>query len=337
MLSSTAREYLDWSSLPDLHRTSHLLTKHQQRMLGTTFYRLVTYPQRFKRSPIYEQMAGLALMSNWDLRHKFCYCGIQQQRCLLWKFCPFCCYLKKLNLAERYLTKFHSRRWFFQTISYRGEVNFTEESLDDVEDYWNAGGSALRRLKSDGQIDGAVWSEEISVHSFDPLLVRPHIHALLTCETVSESHDATTQQLVEEFVGNGWDPESGDYQPDPDAIVRLQPDSLTLPLQSQADFSNVLFYMIKPINLAEPYNRAFSSGTADVLAVNQNVNQFFAGHRLHTDGRKQLQTIGNLDPRNRSGFIGVSKEIRATSRHKTEIRQLLKALASENTETGLIS
>lgn len=300
-----ARAALDRSSLRVLRRNRRLLSCHQRQMLEATLTRMEAYPQCFDRSGSdYQQRSGIVLMSDWERAHKFTHCTFHGRSCGLWKFCPYCAYVRRNALVEKFLPFFHLTRWHFLTISFTGHLLFGPESPDDITDYWNACLGAIRSLERESVISGAICVEELHIRCLDPCRVLPHCHFLISADEVS---DGTLDDLEERVRAHVCTVPCQDFdgvEPNRDAEIRLPVTTRCCELESERDLDRVLRYLVKPIDIVEPYETAIRNLDEDELEgriqLNQNTEQFLQGHAIYSEDRRQMSYLGNLDARTRA-------------------------------------
>ena len=246
-------------------------------------------------------------MSDWHNAHKFTHCGFHGRRCGLWKFCPYCAYLRRKKLVEKYLPLFHRTRWHFLTISFTGHLLFGPESPDDITDYWNACRGTIRSLVRESVISGAICVEELHVHCLDPCLVLPHCHFLISAGEVTDGTLADLEERVRAHVCTLPCLESARPEIDPDAEIRLPVTTRCGELESEQDLDRVLRYLVKPIDIVEPYETAIRELDAEDLdgraQLNHLVDQVFQGHAVYSEDRQQMSYSGNLDARTRARCI----------------------------------
>jgi hypothetical protein len=190
---------LDHSNLDVLEAHRWLLSAFQRDLLSALRDRILTYPERFERSPAYAQLAGLILMSAWPHRRRFCYCSIRNRFCGQWKLCPYCGYVKRRQLRLRFLSAFHRARWWFLTISFHGSMLMDAPDWCDLALYWGACRHAVRALVRERVFAGAIKVEEVSVLGLLPVEVRPHSHFLVAAGQVNADDVAELATLVSAY------------------------------------------------------------------------------------------------------------------------------------------
>lgn len=327
---------LNATDLDEVTQHRHLLTYQQRVELGTIHYRLEAYPQRFARGLRYAQTAGLVLLSDWPSRRRFCYCSIRKGLCGLWKLCDHCSYRKRTLLRQRFLTQFSRSRWWFLTISFDGVLPFEGHFAEDMGLYWDACHEAVRSMVRDGSFLGAVKVEELHVQSLLPLKVLPHCHFLIAADDVTVGQIEDLRQLVLAHRGTQPDWGTGEMARDEAERVDLEVSTKTYLLPTEGDFSRVMGYLIKPMNLVTPYLNAWPeaslNGREGVPDLNANVVEFFDGYVENCYSRHQLDYMGILDARTRSRCIAVPKAMRVQPAHKARVNALLREFADEATD-----
>jgi hypothetical protein len=240
---------LNQSSLLELKRHVHLLNSEVQTRLKAIEGRIKSWPEKFDREgQHYREYAGIIAMSDLNQGHRLCHCFICNQPCGVWKLCPYCAWRRKMELHKKFLPRFHQHRWYAMTIAFTGYLVLCPAG-DDIALYWKACVYAVKRMVEEGCFDGAVWSEELHIASFETQRVHPHLHIVILADTITMNEIERLKRYVREFQNRIWDLEEARFVVDEFARVALEVTTCTRFVRNRYHLANALAYLTKPINL----------------------------------------------------------------------------------------
>lgn len=243
----------------------------------------------------------------------------------------------------------------------------------DLDTYFQAIRFALKAMYDEGEIRGAILTDEIHLESLYPVpLVTPHAHILLlSAHPITQAHLDHFKTLMLQFRGQFRDaashttddPAWARYRrkvalfktgivktktrkppmamvTDPRLKVEL-PISLDLkPIPTQDDFAAVLGYPAKPIALASAYRKTrailIRENPQDLDLLAQNIDEFFVGSDLLLAKRRSPAYFGACDARRKRGtpYIGAPGGLLRDGDHRDETKALLAKLNAETKVTA---
>jgi hypothetical protein len=252
-------------------------------------------------------------------------CGRPQGTCSIycnkWFVCERCAQRQVAKSFARYADSFHKGTFHFLTISFHGDLPFTETTNTQILDHWEAINSAVEEMCNSGIWTGAYWVDELAVNSFLPLRVNPHAHAIIHAVRISEADLEDLNNLISSYQGDDDIP----------VEITLSPSILHRSIPSQRDFENTIAYLTKAINLVKPYNAAWrehiTSNPGNAYLLNREARELLEGLPellKQLKGKRRLRCKGTLDSRNKH-FIGTrfdSGRIRKSTNTKRRKRSL---------------
>lgn len=287
------------------HLMAHdsFLTDGQLYLLEQINYKVKSHPERFAQpNDHYLENACLIATSDWEDAASFSYCGLYGRRCRKWLLCPFCAYLAKQRALEAYFINFAQSSWHHLRASISKDFKAEPPFHEDVVTIWNTCSHAVRTLRDDGIIGGALTRFELRL-SFLPLEVYPHSHSLL--EARDASHEAIRAGIRASL---GLLAER--YETSPDVSV--------IEVSDERHFANVLSYLYKSQDIADPYMAAIRPGDSDqIFALNMEVEDFLSFLDEVRAGRHLVRSIGSMHHAS-SGSLRVPKGRRRESREEVE-------------------
>ncbi len=213
---------------------------------------------------------------------------------------------------------YHRGHWHLLTISFNGQQPFaTNADAHACLNYWDGGNTAIQNLVSQQLIRGACWVEEFKALQFLPLLVMPHVHALVEADEVGTAAlDAVTQALTR-------------YRNEQHEPLALTPNLHVKRLNSQKALFDTIQYLFKPLDLLEAYQSAWprvaAHGRSEAWQLNSQTRDLSLGVQEITKKRMQLRTKGNLNANHRE-YIGVPRAERGRHRRLlNEVRETVEA------------
>ena len=189
-------------------------------------------------------------------------------RCFQDWFCTFCAYLKGQDLLKKYAGAWEPGGWFQMVLSLEIGVCPSDPEHDFMGDVLDAMVAAVKRLQNANHMRGYVAWLEIKVHQFYPyLIVTPHIHVLLRCESPPDPRGLSIL-VTDEWIRRG---------------LRAFLDVFIAPVRSEAHFYESLAY-VKPIDLLGPYHRGYRAAKADgnVELLHREIREFFDALTIET-------------------------------------------------------
>lgn len=369
---------LDTSNIRLLQRCRRLLNEEQRELLSIVRHREARslYLQRQAAKENYllrtqpgdhvrwSQLArlGIALMSSWERRWQFVYCGHgnrvnKRGLCHIYRYCQTCNYAFRAKPLIAEFTSdasFYKASWMFVTVSFTtnqsnagsffsadaGEhfdvakpdciyeilggydacptrINDLELGVDDPEEItacWNAGHDAIKVLKRDQRINGYLSSDDLAVR-FNTAIQNG---VFCECAGLGHTHHVITKAPGEKFsIGDVEEIEK-------EATASLQRSYPGIALYVSVKgfavldaetLGCLLRYVIKPVNIVEPYGTALRSGSAEaeggtvlpafMEALNTGVDYLFdALENGIFEGRRCLRRGGVLVRGKQTGYIG---------------------------------
>jgi hypothetical protein len=372
---------LDTSNIKTLHRYRRLLNDAQrellsivrcreaksmylQRQVAKENYLLRTQPDDHAR---WSQLArlGIALMSTWERRRQFVYCGHgnrvnKRGLCHIYRYCLTCNNAFRAKpLIEEFANEaaFYRASWMFVTVSFTtnpanagcffspdagdhfdvtkpnciyeilGQYDACPTRINDLDDLdrheydpevitacWNAGHDATKTLKRDKRFTGYLGSDDLAMR------FNTTIHNGIFCECAGLGH---THHLITKSPGETFGIEDVE-EIEKEATSSLQRAYPGIHLYVSVKgfvvldaetLARLLRYVIKPLNVAEPYGWAVKSDEAkdhngdfipDFMAsLNTGVDYLFdALENGIFEGRRGLRRGGVLVRGKNTGYIG---------------------------------
>lgn len=372
---------LDTSDIKMLHRYRRLLTEEQrellnivrcreakslylQRQAAKENYIMRTQPDAHAR---WSQLArlGIALMSAWERRRQFVYCGHgnrvnKRGLCHIYRYCLTCNNAFRAKpLIEEFANEatFFRATWMFVTVSFTtnpanagcffspdagdhfdvtkphciyeplGQYDSCPTRINDLDDLdrheydpevitacWNAGHDATKTLKRDKRFTGYLGSDDLA------LRFNTKIWNGIFCECAGLGH---THHVITKYPGENFG------IADVEEIEREATSSLQraypgihlyvsvkgFVVLDAETLARLLRYIIKPLNVAEPYGWAVKSDDAKdhdgnflpgfMASLNTGVDYLFdALENGIFEGRRGLRRGGVLVRGKRTGYIG---------------------------------
>ena len=106
--------------------------------------------------------------------------------------------------------------------------------------------------------------------------------------------------------------ESNGSEPNPNADIRLPVSVRCCELETEQDLDWVLRYLVKPVDIVEPYETAIAQIDVkdfdEQLQLNQLADQLLNGHLEFTDRRQQMIYVGNLDTRSKAHILAAQQQ-----------------------------
>ncbi len=341
--------YLKHSSLLELDRHSNLLDGRQKDYLSVIARKMDYKPIRWRRDgQNYAQNAGIMLMSDSDHRQNFAYCGINGDRCKLWKICPFCNWEAKREMLRRFVTAYSVGTWWFLTVSWKTSVQFDLYNHTDLIHRWDAARYAVRRMVEERFFHGAIIREEFAIHSIYPVLdALPHLHVLVQADEVTKEMLELLRRLMAEYLGemkipqnkrtldDGWSWADKRHRwavPDRPVIISAVPDTKTYCIPTQGDLARVISYIMKPMDLSVTYDRAWAECCAVsremAPKINEAMNEMIWSWEMAMIDRKQVLYVGSLHYRS-TAFPGVEVKERESQSFQQVLSILLREMTLE--------
>lgn len=322
---------LNRCDLNEIQENEEFLTADQKVHLQNIQKKLECYPQRFERPEYnYLEESALLLLSSYCKSSKYSLCcakGKQKggDKCKRQHFCPFCNFLTGQRALESYLSAFQKGRFFHVTLSFSGFLNLNQQNHQQIRLYWDACSAALREGVDQGFIRGAYWVEELKVLSFLPMIVLPHLHAIVDADGFSE---ATVKQL-ERVVSKSLRKVAKNNRQ-----TTLQPDILAKPIATEKSFGCTIRYLFKTLDLVQPYREAWEQVKHQnrrlAVELNSEVREFLDCHYQVTNSKTRMHAKGNLHPNN-TNFIGVKKPGR-----RAQQQYVWEVMSSKESELDMV-
>lgn len=334
--ANKVRAAMNYTSLSELEANRAVLTPDEYALVYSTINRINQHPQRFARAgQRYSENAGIMLMSRHIQRGAFCMCSIAGRRCSLWRRCPYCCHFKRMTILRKYLPMFHHGRWFYITLSWVRSLWVESPLVERMDLYWSACDFAVRHLIDSGHIKGAFVYEALHVDSYVPeQRALPHDHLVVLADELTPKIIQTFKDAVKSYTGQKWNSKKKKWEQlsEPDHI-KVEPSTRSYPIPTQSDFSNILSYLVVPVNFAEKYLEAWpaasASGRAGVPLLNQNAIDLIDGCDKLSAGRDGHYYRGALH-HSSGDFHGVKRSVRETREHEQMVLALLRDCADDN-------
>ena len=257
--------------------------------------------------------------------------GNQLGRCNQDWACEYCAYLRGQDMLKKYAEAWAEGLWFDLVLSLAVGVCPADPEHDFMADVLDAMEAIVKRLQAEKRMDGYIAWTEIKVHQFYPhLIVTPHIHVLLRCDSPPDVR-AISMVVVDEWIRRR---------------LEAVPDLFIAPVKSAAHFYELLSY-IKPIDIFGPYDRGYraarDAGRLDVF--HQEVREFFMALRIETSDwqEKYIQRLrapklflvtrrrffyGGTCHGSAKNPLGMKAELRRTKAHQNAVRDKV-AIARE--------
>ena len=237
-------------------------------------------------------------MSDWDDATRYCLCGIRnsfgrRQPCRLWNLCPSCSYWRRKKAAlSAYLTRFRRTSWFLVTISYVARLGSSPLNEYTVRTCWRAAETALRDLQQAGGCRGFISRTEMHLERFLPLQYLPHLHAVVDAECINRESLAARVFAYRH-------PEIGERIAFPVSIHER-------PLRSEKGFANALSYLGKALDVARPYQAAWSVAAEHLRRrapeLNREVDEFLDAFSAFTSDAHQVLYSGTCHVASRNSL-----------------------------------
>ena len=328
---------INYSSIQDIQDHYACLEGSQQLLLGRALDENKSFKHMYTEE--YYANAGLIIGAEPAFAVKFCSCGRgnfknKSGRCTKRHFCPRCSDLKFTkhwdNLGGSFDEVTMFSNYYFVTLSWVENITITDNSwVEACHLHWDALEGALSTASKDKTIRGALVCEELSVHSFHPCTIKPHIHAIVHADYWDEE---TTEQLsLSISAATG---------------VELTPDVQAKPLEKHGDFERTMRYMFKPMNIAKAYTAAwnthYSGSRKEAWRLNSQLKDLLRGHVELTKGnvaedeehaaksRMMIRCLGSMHGKSKD-YVGKRKKKtkKAKKGAKWHTRQKTTALAPE--------
>lgn len=334
--ANKVRAALNYTSLAELEGNRSVLSPGESVLLDCTIKRISHYPHRFAREgQRYSENAGIMLMSRHIQKGAFCMCSIGGRRCSLWRRCAHCCHQKRMTILRKYLPMFHRGRWFYVTLSWRRSLWVESPLVEPLYLYWGACDFALRHLIDAGHIRGAFVYEALYVDSYVPgQRVLPHNHMVLLADELTAAVIETFRSLAKSYTGQRWNSmkRKWEHLAEPE-FIQVEPTTRSYPILTQADFCNILNYLVVPVDFAtkyiEAWPKAAATGRAGVSLLNQNTIDLIDGIDRLSGGRDGHYYRAALH-HSSVDFHGVKKKERETVEHEQKVLALLRECSEDN-------
>ncbi len=225
-----------------------------------------------------QRMARCALPTTWG----------GSGSCQRWHFCSRCAYARKHATWKTFLPAFDGRQFIFVTLGIKQAVVVQgEHDFSAVLPIWNAINGAISSAVKERVILGAFCAEELSIRSFFPLLLNPHLHAVFH---VDDSSDAFLDMIRGFLLGAM-----------PDAISSISSVKAGS-LKGHRDFAYTIAYPTKEIDIVMPYQSAEGRQVPHEI-LNRNCEVFFRGWDRTMYGRTAIRKFGTFHHAS-AGYIG---------------------------------
>jgi hypothetical protein len=189
---------------------------------------------------------------------------------------------------------FYRSQWAFLTCSFGKAPSAYPEEKDRCDLYWGAGRHAIKELREDELIRGAIVRQELALTRFLPLKIRPHTHALV------ETHDRLDEEDIANRMHAYCDKEMGAINP------RWSPRVKVEAIETEEAFKKIINYLYKPIRITYAYHQAWmryvESNPIRAEKLNVEVNDFFAAYAVLTWGTRQVTYLGSFHHAWKRGF-----------------------------------
>lgn len=288
-----------------------LMEDYHQRLLNVA--RSQDHPQLF-----YDNAEYIARLET-QMARRYCYCGISSRGrggrngtfaprfCGKAYFCPGCASTLRGQYVRKYLPAYRPGDFHFVTLSWDGDVPFSNASAHHCLYYWKAIDHVIKRTEQEHLISGAYWYEEISIRRLVPLRVNPHAHGIFHQVVNMDDLILFLREELRLFRTNhGLEPHEVPPNPRPPSL-RWEA------IRSVEMMKSTLSYTVKPLTLSKPYREAADRFLAPELRQNRylvdsNMGEFIRGIddiRLRPNKRNKPRSIGSMNVQKKNGrYIG---------------------------------
>lgn len=329
----TTQMCLDYASPMTPILGGGLLTDGQKKRLEKNEKRFRQNPGTYAERDDRKQHCQIIALSDFEKSKSVCYCGKawglkRWARCREYQYCHVCAYARQAELRERFMRIWGKATVIHATLSFDGSMLLDAPVHPDPLDYFAACKQVIDQLYKDGIVSGAIWSEEIALHSLYPTTkIVPHCHVLLALQP-GDSTPFSLAELIALNVRNelrrrSWgqsepvnnteeEDDDGDHinqiaEPAWDGPI-MPPDVQINTIDSPEYLGNVLGYLVKTVDVLTPYHTAIlaahNEGPEGRFDVNTNLNDFLTALLNWSMKRCKIHYRGVLDARRKKEYIG---------------------------------
>ena len=316
--SPTCFSELNRSDLVEIQEYSNFLEYDQRQMLKKVVRKKEIYPYRFHDG--YLERSALLILSGYSRSLRYSFCSVKNinrmsQPCKRHHFCSYCNWLSQQTALQTLLPSFERGKWYHVTLSFNGCLTATPEATDYILNCWKACGNALKAAVDEKLLKGAYWTEELSVQSFLPNKVLPHVHALVDADDICQNTLDYLEELMTKALGRVELHGDG---------LQLTPNILVQATSTECRFLHTIKYLFKTLEILPKYQLAWKeveeTGRSVAVSLNSAVREFLDLHFELTNGRDRKYAKGNLHPQS-AAFIGVKKCNRKDFREYVRLAQ----------------